>query len=179
VPRGAKRTVCHPLWRRSGWTVRLARRTSSRRLEVMDAFDPSELPPLSVAFEDSFDGSLDLQWLELGPSSTHATFEVQDKFRQLWGPLHPSVYAAAAETMASLATLRSVWVQGCIASGLSNSSQSLRPITDGTVDVVGRRLGQTEAEWMWTHEVRDSDGTLCALVDIIVAVRPAPPPPTS
>lgn len=145
----------------------------------MDAFDPNELPPLSVAFEDSFDGLLGLQWLELEPSSTHATFEVQDRFRQRWGHLHTGVYAAVAETMASLATLRSVWPEGYIASGLSNSSQSLRPIMDGTVDVVGRRLGQTETEWMWTHEVRDSDENLCALVDIIVAVRPAPTRPTS
>ena len=139
----------------------------------MIEFDASKLPPLTMAFEDSFDGFLELRWLELGPSSTHATFEVRDDFRSRWGPVHGGIYAAVAETMASLATLQSVWPEGFVASGLSNSSQVLGPITSGVVEVVGTRLSESDTEWLWKHDVRDSDGNLCALVDVIIAVRPA------
>jgi hypothetical protein len=34
--------------------------------------------------------------------------------------------------------------------------------------------GHDEREWTWGHEFRDEREKLCALVDVTIAVRPAP-----
>ena len=80
-----------------------------------------------------------------------------------------------AETVASVATVNNVWRDGLIGSGLSNYSSFLRPITAGLVDVRARLRAHDEREWIWSHDFRDERGNLCALVDVTIAVRPAPP----
>jgi acyl-coenzyme A thioesterase PaaI-like protein len=77
-----------------------------------------------------------------------------------------------AETIASVATVREVWRDGFVGSGLGQSANFLRPITAGTVDVVARLRGHDEREWLWSHEFRDDQARLCALVDVTIAVRP-------
>ena len=81
-----------------------------------------------------------------------------------------------AETVASVATVNNVWRDGFVASGLSNYASFLRPITEGTVDVTAILRGHDEREWTWGHEFRDEAENLCALVDVMIAVRPAPTP---
>ena len=78
-----------------------------------------------------------------------------------------------AETLASVATVRVVWREGMIGSGLSNSASFLRPITAGTVHVAARCRYHDDREWLWSHEFRDDQERLCALVDVMIAVRPA------
>jgi 1,4-dihydroxy-2-naphthoyl-CoA hydrolase len=73
-----------------------------------------------------------------------------------------------------VATVRAVWEEGKIGSGLSNSASFLRPVTSGTVHVSGRCRGHDDREWLWGHEFRDDQDRLCALVDVTIAVRPMP-----
>ena len=68
--------------------------------------------------------------------------------------------------------MREVWRDGMTGSGLSNSASFLRPVTSGVIDVVGFLRGHDDREWLWSHEFRDADGRLCALVDVTIAVRP-------
>ena len=75
--------------------------------------------------------------------------------------------------MASVATVRVVWRDGLIGSGLSNTASFLRPITSGTVHVTARCRHHDDREWLWSHEFRDDQERLCALVDVTIAVRPA------
>ena len=74
--------------------------------------------------------------------------------------------------VASVATVREVWRDGFVGSGLSNSASFLRPVTAGTVDVAARLRGNDAREWLWSHEFTDEGGRLCALVDVTIAVRP-------
>jgi acyl-coenzyme A thioesterase PaaI-like protein len=67
-----------------------------------------------------------------------------------------------------------VWDDGYIGSGLSNYASFLRPVTGGTLDVFAKLRGHDDREWTWTHEFRDEQDRLCALVDVTIAVRPAP-----
>jgi acyl-coenzyme A thioesterase PaaI-like protein len=62
------------------------------------------------------------------------------------------------------------------AAGLSNSASFLRPVTEGRVQVSARLVGSDDREWLWNHEFRDEAGRLCALVDVMIAVRPLPSP---
>ena len=134
------------------------------------------LPEPAIALERTFEGFLDLDWLELERDFVHVQFRVRDNLKQPLGLLHGGIYAGVAETIASIATVANVWPDGFIGSGLSNYASFLRPITDGLVDVQARLRGHDDREWTWGHEFRDDREQLCALVDVTIAVRPAPRP---
>ncbi|MGA2926460.1 MAG: hotdog fold thioesterase [Solirubrobacteraceae bacterium] len=132
------------------------------------------LPPPAIAIERSFEGFLDLQWIDLTASSAHVRFEVRENLKQPLGLLHGGVYSAVAETVASVATVHAVWRDGLIGAGLSNSASFLRPVTSGVVDVAAQLRFHDHREWLWGHEFRDQHQRLCAIVDVTIAVRPAP-----
>lgn len=141
-------------------------------------WDLETLPAPLIALERTFEGFLELQWIELTSSSARVRFEIRENLKQPLGLLHGGIYSAVAETVASVATVRAVWREGLIGSGLSNSASFLRPITQGTVDVAATLRHQDEREWFWGHEFRDEQDRLCALVDVTIAVRPMPVRPS-
>lgn len=132
------------------------------------------LPEPAIPIARTFEGFLDLDWLELEPDTVHVQFRVRENLKQPLGLLHGGIYAGVAETIASIATVANVWRDGFIGSGLSNYASFLRPITEGTVDVTAILRGHDDREWIWAHEFRDEAERLCALVDVTIAVRPAP-----
>jgi 1,4-dihydroxy-2-naphthoyl-CoA hydrolase len=138
-------------------------------------WDRASLPSPLIPLDRTFEGFLGLQWLELTRTSAHVQFEVRENMKQPLGLLHGGIFCAVAETVASIATVNNVWPDGLIGSGLSNYSSFLRPITAGAVDVRARLRGHDDREWVWGHEFRDERDNLCALVDVTIAVRPAPP----
>jgi 1,4-dihydroxy-2-naphthoyl-CoA hydrolase len=138
-------------------------------------WDAAALPVPLIPIERTFEGFLGLEWLELTGESAHARFRVREDLKQPLGLLHGGIYCAVAESVASVATVRAVWSEGRIGSGLSNSASFLRPVTGGVVDVRARLRGHDEREWTWGHEFRDEQGRLCALVDVTIAVRAAVP----
>jgi 1,4-dihydroxy-2-naphthoyl-CoA hydrolase len=130
------------------------------------------LPEPLIPIARTFEGFLDLDWLELEPEFVHVQFRVRENLKQPLGLLHGGIYAGVAETIASIATVNNVWRDGFIGSGLSNYASFLRPITEGKVDVIAKLRGHDDREWTWGHEFRDERGRLCALVDVTIAVRP-------
>jgi 1,4-dihydroxy-2-naphthoyl-CoA hydrolase len=137
-------------------------------------WDFDTLPSPLIPLERTFEGFLGLDWVELTDSSAHVRFDVREDLKQPLGLLHGGIYCAVAETVASVATVRVAWREGFIGSGLSNSASFLRPVTNGTLDVFARMRAHDEREWFWGHEFRDQQDRLCALVDVTIAVRPAP-----
>ena len=133
-------------------------------------WDRASLPSPLIPLENTFEGFLDLDWLELTPESAHVQFKVRENLKQPLGLLHGGIYAAVAETVASVATVNNVWRDGFIGSGLSNYASFLRPVTDGLVDVRAGLRGHDDREWLWNHEFRDERENLCALVEVTIAV---------
>jgi 1,4-dihydroxy-2-naphthoyl-CoA hydrolase len=138
---------------------------------------PDTLPFPLIPVERTFEGFLGLEWVELGADSAHVRLQVRENLKQPMGLLHGGIYSAVAETIASVATFREVWSDGFICSGLNNFASFLRPVTHGTLDVFARCREHDGHEWFWSHEFHDEQGRLCALVDVTIAVRPAPTPP--
>jgi 1,4-dihydroxy-2-naphthoyl-CoA hydrolase len=132
----------------------------------LDTFPAWVIPP-----ERAFEGILNLEWIELTSTSARVRFEVRENLKQPMGLLHGGIYSAVAESVASVATIRAVWREGLIATGLNNCASFLRPITSGAVDVTARLHHHDERDWFWGHEFRDERGRLCALVDVTIAVR--------
>ena len=137
-------------------------------------WDLTDFPVPLIDLSQTFEGFLGLEWLELTDEVARVRFDVRQNLKQPLGLLHGGIYSAVAETVASVATVRAVWEEGKIGSGLSNSASFLRPVTEGTVHVSARCRGHDDREWLWSHEFRDDRDRLCALVDVTIAVRPMP-----
>lgn len=100
-------------------------------------------------------------------------FEATDVVRQPMGVVHGGAYAAMAETLASVATAMHVAGDGQVAVGQSNHTSFLRPVSEGTVHAEARRRHRGRTSWVWEIDFTDDQGRLCALAQMIVAVRPA------
>lgn len=128
--------------------------------------DPSER-------NDGLSKLIGVEYLELGPERARGRLEVNERVVQPAGIVHGGAIAALAESLCSRATYEHVSGDGMIAMGQSNHATFLRPIPSGHVhaEAISRHRGRTT--WVWDCEVSDDDGRLCALVRMIVAVRPA------
>jgi uncharacterized protein (TIGR00369 family) len=85
------------------------------------------------------------------------------------------VYASIAESMSSLATAMAVLSQGETSKGLSNSTSFLRPITEGTVNALARRVHRGRTTWVWDVQFTDDQDRMCAVTRMTIAVRTIPP----
>ena len=72
------------------------------------------------------------------------------------------MYAAIAESLASLATAVAVMGEGFQAMGLSNQTSFMRPITQGTIHARAVRRHRGRTTWVWDVEITDDAGRLCA-----------------
>jgi uncharacterized protein (TIGR00369 family) len=134
---------------------------------------PDETPEL-LPLERTLDGMIGLEVLEANEESTKGRIPVTDRVLQPYGLVHGGVYAAIAESLASMATAMAVYEDGDIAVGLSNHTSFMRPITKGFVNAEGRRRHRGRSTWIWEVDVTDDDGRLCAISRVTMAVRPRP-----
>lgn len=122
-----------------------------------------------------FDRLYGLRLLALSDTEVRASVAVREEVKQPAGLVHGGVYAAMAESMASLATALAVLPNGEMAMGLSNSTSFMRPITDGVVHARATRLHKGRTTWVWDVSFTDDAGHACAVTRMTIAVRPAPP----
>jgi 1,4-dihydroxy-2-naphthoyl-CoA hydrolase len=118
-----------------------------------------------------FDGLYGLEMLELGQEVARARVVVRDELKQPMGLVHGGVYAAIAESLASTATAIHVGGEGKLATGLSNQTSFLRPITGGTIHATATRKHRGRTTWVWEVEMTDDQGRLCVLTRMTIAVR--------
>jgi 1,4-dihydroxy-2-naphthoyl-CoA hydrolase len=128
-------------------------------------------PPSLVPLERTLDGTLGFELLEVGPELARGRAPVTDRLKQPYGLVHGGVYAAIAESLASVATHGAVHGEGKIAVGLSNHTSFMRPITEGTVHAEATVRHRGSTTWVWEVEITDDGGRLCALSRVTMAVR--------
>ena len=122
-----------------------------------------------------FDALYGLEIQSLGEEEASAQVDVRPELLEPGGGVHGGVYAAIAESLASLATSKAVSADGRRAQGLSNHTTFLRSIERGAVHATARRRHRGRTTWVWEVEITDDEGRACALVRLTVAVRDAPP----
>jgi 1,4-dihydroxy-2-naphthoyl-CoA hydrolase len=135
----------------------------------------SNLPPdvVRLAPEDAFDAHVGFvvdDAGEVGHCSGH--LPVTPKVCQPMGIVHGGVYAAIAETLASMGTARGVLGDGRVPLGMSNNTSFLRPASIGSVvygDAHAIHRGRTT--WVWDVEMRDEQDRTCAVSRVTIAVR--------
>jgi 1,4-dihydroxy-2-naphthoyl-CoA hydrolase len=118
-----------------------------------------------------FDRLYGLKLMELTDERVTGQVVVRDELKQPFGLVHGGVYAAIAESLASLGTGAAVAREGKRAMGLSNQTSFLRPITEGLIDAVAIRKHRGRTTWVWEVEMSDGRGRLCVLSRMTVAVR--------
>ncbi|HEX9481309.1 MAG TPA: PaaI family thioesterase [Solirubrobacteraceae bacterium] len=121
-----------------------------------------------------FDRLYGLELLSISDSEVTGRVAVRDEVKQPAGLVHGGVYAAVAESLASLATFLAVAEQGETAVGLSNSTSFLRPVTEGTIHARGLRLHRGRTTWVWDVTFTDDRDRICAVTRMTIAVRPLP-----
>jgi 1,4-dihydroxy-2-naphthoyl-CoA hydrolase len=96
---------------------------------------------------------------------------VREELKQPSGLVHGGVYAAIAESLASIGTAVAVGREGKLAIGLANQTSLLRPITEGTIHATALRQHRGRTTWVWEVEMTDDSGRLCVLTRVTIAVR--------
>jgi 1,4-dihydroxy-2-naphthoyl-CoA hydrolase len=120
--------------------------------------------------EETLDGILGFEVLEMAADHASARFEVQNRHRQPFGIVHGGVYAALAEGLASGATYMQVAQDGKIAVGSSNHTSFLRPVAAGVVTANARAVHSGRTTWVWEVEFTTEAGKRCAVARVTLAV---------
>jgi 1,4-dihydroxy-2-naphthoyl-CoA hydrolase len=121
--------------------------------------------------EQGFDALYGLELTEIADGRMVARVEVSEELKQHAGLVHGGVFAAIAESIASLGTHLGVASRGLVATGLSNQTSFLRPITSGTIHAVAVAKHRGRTTWVWEVEMTDDQGRLCVLTRMTVAAR--------
>jgi 1,4-dihydroxy-2-naphthoyl-CoA hydrolase len=125
-----------------------------------------------VAPDESFDALIGLRRFDIGEETARGEVVVRREILQPWGLVHGGVYASMAESLASWATALVVVPHGQVASGLSNNTSFLRPISEGMIHALATRRHRGRTTWVWDVDITDDEGRLCATSRVTVAVRP-------
>jgi 1,4-dihydroxy-2-naphthoyl-CoA hydrolase len=115
-----------------------------------------------------------LRFVEFGEAELRAEVDVRAEVKQPLGLVHGGLYASVAESITSLATALAVRTEGKMATGMSNSTSFLRPITEGTVHAHAAPIHRGRTTWVWDVTFNDDAGRTCAVTRMTIAVRPLP-----
>jgi 1,4-dihydroxy-2-naphthoyl-CoA hydrolase len=142
-------------------------RASQHRLPSFDNPSPF-LRALGMSFE-SVEPNRVVAWLQLGPEQ-HTP----------WGVVHGGVYTTAIESAATVGASAAVLERGQFAVGVNNTTDFIRPLVSGRVQVVAEPIHQGSTQQLWEATVsRADDGKLLArgqvrLQNVDLPTRPDP-----
>jgi uncharacterized protein (TIGR00369 family) len=132
-----------------------------------------------VAFERSFDALYGLELVGQGleqDGTLRGRVRVRPELLGAEGRLHGGVPAAIAESLASHGTALVTVQEGLVPSGMSNDTTVITAVGEGaTLHAEAVPLSRVEDFWVWSVELRDDAGTLCAFSRVTIAVRPLRP----
>jgi 1,4-dihydroxy-2-naphthoyl-CoA hydrolase len=112
---------------------------------------------------------------EVSGTRAHASLEVGEAHHQAFGIVHGGVYAFAVEGVASEGACAAVADRGMIAVGTSNTTDFLRPVSEGRLDVVATALFCGRTQQLWQIEItRQTDGKLVARGQLRLQNLPRP-----
>jgi uncharacterized protein (TIGR00369 family) len=96
---------------------------------------------------------------EIGASKVRGWIELGERHHTPWGVVHGGVYATAVESAASVGASAAVKERDQFAVGVSNSTEFLRPMKEGRVDVVAEPVMQGKSQQLWQVIItRSEDG---------------------
>jgi uncharacterized protein (TIGR00369 family) len=115
-----------------------------------------------------------IEWVSADPEDARARVAVREELLQPFGILHGGVMSSLVESLCSYATAGAVYDDGMAAMGQSINVSFMRPVSEGSVEVLARARHRGRTTWVWEAEVRDAEDRICALAQMTIAVRPRP-----
>jgi 1,4-dihydroxy-2-naphthoyl-CoA hydrolase len=105
--------------------------------------------------------------------------EVTPAHHTPFGVVHGGVYATIVESTGSLGASAAVADRGQFSVGVNNSTDFLRPMVEGRLDVVASPILQGRVQQLWSVDLtRHDDGKLIAQGRLRVQNVPRPPAET-
>jgi uncharacterized protein (TIGR00369 family) len=132
----------------------------------------ADAQPLHNEAIPGFDGLYGLEYLRVDAAEVRARVVVRPEHLQPQGLVHGGLYAAMAESMASVGTWTGAGGDKFVA-GMSNFTTFLRPIREGTVHAVATPRHSGRTTWVWDVELTGDDGRPAATARVTIAVREA------
>jgi 1,4-dihydroxy-2-naphthoyl-CoA hydrolase len=100
-----------------------------------------------------------LRFDEIGGERVRGSIELSERHHTPWGVVHGGVYTTAVESAASVGASTAVEEREHFAVGVSNSTDFLRPVKEGRVDVVAEPIMQGKIQQLWQVVItRSEDG---------------------
>jgi 1,4-dihydroxy-2-naphthoyl-CoA hydrolase len=135
----------------------------------MTDHDPAQRPPLGfLTAADLPPGGAWLQALglvfdEISGTRVTAHLDLGPQHHTPWGVVHGGVYTTAIESVASVGASATVFEHGQFAVGVNNSTDFLRSMREGRVDIVAEPVIQGRVQQLWQVIVsRHDDGKAIA-----------------
>ena len=91
-----------------------------------------------------------------------AHVDLGPQHRTPWGVIHGGVYATIVESIGSIGASVAVRDRGQFSVGVHNSTDFIRSMTEGRVDIVGTPVQQGRVQQLWDVTITRADGKLVA-----------------
>lgn len=111
---------------------------------------------------------------EVSGTKVDGSIELGEEHHTPWGVVHGGVYTAAVESAASIGASAAVEERGQFAVGVNNSTDFLRPMKEGRVDVIAEPIMQGKSQQLWQVIITRADGKAVARGQVRLQNVPLP-----
>jgi 1,4-dihydroxy-2-naphthoyl-CoA hydrolase len=115
-----------------------------------------------------FDSLLGLTMTHADGDGVRGTLEISPTHHQPYGIVHGGVYCSVVETVASVGGALWFGDRGQVV-GVSNSTNFLRGVREGTLDVVATPIHRGRTQQLWQVEISDAAGKLVSRGEVRLA----------
>ena len=123
----------------------------------------------------AFVAATGLQLTEVSGTRVTGHIDVGAQHHTPWGVVHGGVYCTVIESAASIGASTAVTARGQFSVGVNNSTDFLRPMTAGRLDVVAEPVQQGKTLQLWLVTLtRAEDGKLVARGQVRLQNVPLP-----
>jgi uncharacterized protein (TIGR00369 family) len=135
----------------------------------------TDLPPVGRETASAFVVATGFEPTEASGTRVTGSAELGPDQHTPWGVVHGGVYCAIVESAASIGASAAVRDRGQFAVGVNNTTDFLRPLTAGRVDVVAEPIQQGRTLQLWQVQLtRADDGKLIARGQVRLQNVPLP-----
>jgi 1,4-dihydroxy-2-naphthoyl-CoA hydrolase len=134
----------------------------------------SEVPALDVGAVSAFMAATGLAVTEVTGTRVTGYVALGPQHHTPWGVVHGGVYASVIESAASVGASAAVADRGQFAVGVNNSTDFLRPMSDGRLDVLAEPVQQGKTLQLWLVTLVREDGKIVARGQVRLQNVPLP-----
>ena len=134
-----------------------------------------DLPSVDLAAASAFMVAMNFEVTEATGSRVTGHVDLGPEQHTPWGVVHGGVYSSVVESAASVGASTAVVDRGQFAVGVNNTTDFLRPMTSGRLDVVAEPIQQGRTLQLWQVLLtRADDGKLVARGQVRLQNVPLP-----